>query len=245
MKRAMIFFVCHDEYYFRIARHCAKNAKRHMPDIDTVLLTERSDWTRGRFDRIVLIPKPAPVAASFPPLLHLPEEYDSGIYAGAKTTCLAPMYDVFELVEDAKVDIALSFTAGKSHDSQFPSPRIPERFPHYRSVFAFRHHDRMRDFFALWRNEWDEERTTYKHLRTQASHQEQSSMRKALYRSDLSMVTLRANFVSTLSWEVVRGTIQMIGIPKKWDPNKLAAEANRLAPHRRLFTSGKSILREE
>lgn len=245
MKRAMIFFACRDKYYFRIARYCAGNAKRWMPDVDTVLLTERTDWTRGPFDRIVLVPKPPQVARSFPPLLHLPEEYDSGIYVGAKITCLVPMYDVYELVEGPRADVALCFTTGKPHDTQYPSPGIPDAFPHFRSVFAFQHHGRTREFFALWRDEWDKERMEYAHLRHQPSHQEQSSMRKALYHSDLSMVTLRANFMATLSWEVLRGTVRMIAIPKKWDPRPLVAEANRLAPDRRLFTSGKSTLRKE
>jgi len=243
MKRAVIFFACYRKYYFRMAKHCAKSVKRWMPDVDTVLLTERPDWTSGAFNRIVLIPKPDPLAVTFPPLLYLPEEYDSGIYVGARVMFLAPVYDAFELVEDVRTDIALPFTRGKAHDTRVPSPGIPEAFPHFRSGFvAFQHHDRMRKFFALWKDEYEKERTEYGHIRGQKEHPDQWSLRKALHRSDLSIVTLRINFLATLGQEVIRGGVRTVAFGKGWDLDKLAAEANRLAPHVRLFMAGKSTL---
>jgi hypothetical protein len=241
MKRAVVFFACHDKYYFKAARHSARSVKRQMPDVDTVLLTERTDWRSEAFDRIVSVPKPVPVDVTFPPLSYLPEEYNSGIFVGSQKIFLTPVYDAFELVEDARTDIALTLTSGKPHDAKFPSPGIPKAFPYFRSGFiAFQHYQRVQEFFDLWRAEFNEEKTVYQHLRNQKSHPDQSSLRKALYHSNLSIAVLRINFLATLGDEIIRGTVRTVTFPRGRGPDAVAAEANRLAPYARLFIEGKS-----
>jgi len=244
MKRAIVFWACHQGYYFDMARLSATSAKRQMPDVDAVLLSDRG-YNRRPFDRVVTVPRPASVDVLFPPLLHLPEEYSSGIYVGAKCFFVNPVYEAFELVEDDRTDIALTFTSGKRHpDLLYPSPGIPKAFPHFRTGFvAFQHHQRMRDFFALWKDEFEKERTEYKGLRRQlrqGRHTDQSPLRKALYKSDLSIAALPVNFNATLGDEVIRGHIRTFSFRGSQGIKELAAEANRLAPYPRLFVRGKS-----
>lgn len=248
MKRAVIFWACHKGYYFDMARHSAMSAKKQMPDVDAVLLTDRKHGRRP-FNRVVTVPRPALTDVLFPPLLYLPEEYDSGIYVGAKAIFVTPVYDAFELVEDARTDIALTFTSGKPHDTMFPSAGIPKAFPHFKSGFiAFQHHRRMRDFFTLWKDEFRKERTAHASLRRrmrQERHTDQSPLRKALYNSDLSIAALPVNFSATLGDEVVRGTIRTFSFRGSRGLDRLAAEANRLAPYPRLFVRGKSVSLEK
>lgn len=245
MRRAVIFNACSAKYFFKAARKSAASVKAQMPDVDTVFLTDCEDWKSEHFDRIVLRPRVEPIDVTFPTLSDFPEEYDSGIFAGSQKIFVNPVYDAFELVEDDRTDIALTFTSGRPTDeTYFPAPSVPRAFPHFRSGFiAFRNHARVRAFFDLWREEFEKEKVEYadlrKHGMKQISHPDQSSLRKALYHSDLSIAVLRVNFLATLGAEVIRGDIRTITFPRGADPAKLAVEANRQAPHLRFFWQGK------
>jgi len=246
MKRAVIFNACHAKYFFKAARKSAASVKAQMPDVDTVFLTDHADWKSEHFDRTVLRPEPKPIDVTFPPLSDFPEEYDSGIFAGSQKIFVDPVYDAFELVEDDRTDIALTFTSGRPTDEiYFPAPSVPKAFPHFRSGFiAFQNHARTRAFFDLWKEEFEKEKMEYADLREhgmkQISHPDQPSLRKALYHSDLSIVMLRVNFLATLGNEVVRGKIRTVTFPRGGDPNALVNEANKHSPHPRLFVKGKS-----
>jgi hypothetical protein len=215
-----------------------------MPDIDTVLITDFLDAPEHRFDWIIQMPEPDPVAVTLPPLLLLPEEYSSGIYVDAESHFCKPMYDVFELVEDNRVDIALVHTSYKGYvDRKWSYPGIPEEFPYWKSsMVAFQHHDRMREFLARWKDEFY---TGYERdgLIADYLHPDQPSLRRALYHSDLIFATLPPSFCCTLGNVVVRGIVRVVAFPKtSTDPGKLAKEANKHAPHARLFRAGKSEL---
>lgn len=240
MKRAIVYHAVCQERYFELAEMSARSAKKQMPDVDTVLLTDLPGRSR-RFDKIVRVEPVKLIDAHAPQLSHLPQ-YGSGIYLDCDTYVCAPLYDVFELVEDARVDIALVHTSGKRRDFTYPKCGIPEAYPHWRSAFiAFQHHDRTREFFSSWAALFHEHRRKYQDRMAHEGpcYPDQMVMRVALYHSDLVTVTLPANYCTTLGSIVIRGTVRVIAV--EGNVEKLAREANRDARHARLFRRGKGI----
>lgn len=240
MKRAIIYHAHCRTKYSDAAVESARSAKKQMPDVDTVLITSLP-VRRRRFDRVILVKDPGLVNAQFPPLLNLPPEYGSAIYLDCITHVCAPLYGAFDLVEDPRTDVALVHTSGKQHDTRYPSPEIPDLFPHWRSAFiGFQNSDRVQKFFADWERAFHEHKKMYAHLRSGHGpcHPDQKSMRIALYHSDLSIVTLRTNYCCPVGNVIVRGTVRVMS--GNGDIPNLAAEANREAPYFRYFRNGKS-----
>lgn len=237
MKRAIVYHASCLEHYAKAAVLSAKTAKKNMPDVDTVFITSLSgDF--GQFDRVIRIDDPGYVNAHFPQLMHVPREYDSAIYLDCITLVIAPLYDVFELVEDSRTDMALTFTSGKKHDSFYPS-NLPTLFPHWRSaLIAFQNHDRMRKFWGDWWNVFETHRDENEALRQEGTcHPDQPTLRLALYHSDLSVVTLRTRFCCPAGGVVIRGTVRVL--TGNGDMERRARIVNRQAPKRRLFHDGK------
>lgn len=244
MKRAIVYHAHGRGRYAQAAHASAKTARRAMPDVDTILITSIPFQSR-RFDKIIKIEDPGLVNYMFPPLLNLPKEYDSAIYLDCITYVVAPLYDVFELVEDPRTDMALTYTSGKPHDELFPSPGVPKLYPHWRSAMcAFQYHDRMRKFFADWKAAFEDHRFRYRHIRKDImfgdSHPDQDSMRIALYHSDLSIVTLRPRFCCPAAGVIIRGTARVL--TGNGDMVERAKYVNQHAPERRLLNDGKVTL---
>ena len=240
-KRCIVYHAYCQKRYAKMAAQSAKSAKRAMPDVATVLLTELP-MKPGWFDEVIEV-QPVPlVRAHLPPLSVLPGQYESGIYLDCDSYVCKPLYDVFELVEDTKIDIALVHTSGKRRDRRYPSPDIPEAYPHWRSAFiAFQHNDRVKEFFAEWDRAFHEHLKTYRKVSKIEGpcHPDQMSMRIALYHSNVSIATLPANYCTTLGAIVIRGTVRVIAA--EGDMEKLAKEANRGAPQARFFHRGKGV----
>lgn len=238
MKRCIVYHAVCQKRYIAFAKASAQSAKKLMPDVDTVLLTDLP-FKSHRFDKIIQVESVKLIDAHLPPLSRLPQ-YDSGIYLDSDTYVCAPLYDVFELVETTKIDVALVHTSGKGRDYTYPKCGIPEAYPHWRSAFvAFQDHDQTRAFFDLWAKLFREHREKY---RDRMAHEgrcypDQMVMRVALYHSDLVTVTLPPRYCTTLGGIVIRGTISVIAV--EGNVEKLAREANREAPHARLFQRGK------
>ena len=238
MKRVIVYHAVCQKRYFELAAQSAKSAKKQMADVDTVLITDlpgKSHW----FDEVVQVRSVPLVEAHLPPLLHVPPRYGSGIYFDSDSYVCAPLHDVFELIEDARVDIALVHTSGKRRDRRYPSPGIPKAYPHWRSAFiAFQHNDRVREFFAGWDRSFHEHLKAYRKISKVEGpcHPDQMSMRIALYHSNVSIATLPANYCTTLGAIVIRGTVRAIAA--EGNMKKLAKEANRDAPHARFFHRG-------
>lgn len=238
MNRCIVYHAVCKKRYFGFAKISAQSAKKLMPDVDTVLLTDlpfKSHW----FDKIIQVESVNLIDAHLPPLAHLPQ-YDSGIYLDSDTFVCAPLYDVFELVESTRVDVALVHTSGKRRDYTYPKCGVPKAYPHWRSAFiAFQDRDRVRTFFSLWAKLFREHRKEY---RSRMAHEgpcypDQMVMRVALYRGDLAIATLPPRYCTTLGNIVILGTISVIAA--EGDVKKLAKEANQEAPHARLFRRGK------
>ena len=240
MKRAIVYHAVCQKRYFKLARRSARSAKNQMPNVDTVLITDlpgESQW----FDEIVRIDPVELVAAHLPPLLHLPSYYGSGIYLDADSRVCGPLYDVFELVEGERVDIALVHSSGRARNRTYPQCGVPTAYPHWRSAFiAFQNRARARAFFVAWGKTFHEHRERYG---AQMAHEgpcftDQLPMRVALYYSDVTIATLPAKYCLVPNGVVVRGTVRTIAT--NGNGEGLATEANQDAPHARLFVRGKS-----
>ncbi len=246
MKRAIIWQACIEQRFFQLAAESARTAKKQMPNVDTVLLTDlagKKRWAR-KFDRIVRVPPRKLVDAHFPPLRHLPTEYNSGMYVSCGCYFAAPMYDVFELVETDRVDVASVFSSGRRRDTRYPSPDVPKAYPHWRSaLLAFQYHDRVREFFARWLELFNEHKVKYAHLRSRGGpcHPDQMVMRIALWQSNLNVITLPREYCCPLDGAVVRGKVRMFaGDGSMEKMAQLARAANRDAPYIRFWHQGKT-----
>lgn len=241
MKRCVVYQACREREYFRMAVKSAKSVKRHMPDVDTVLLADTA-WESRWFDKIVLRPPVKKLDAHFPPLNLLPQGYDSGFYTGCDSYVCAPMYDVFELVEGDIVDVASVHTSGKRRDYVYPACGVPVAYPYMRSaLLAFQDHEGTRAFFHLWRELFFDHR---KRFRKRMAHEgpwfpDQGSMRIALYRSGLNVAVLPPKYCTTCGSAVIRGKVKMIA--GNVNMEKMGEEANKDHPFPRLLLNGKSV----
>lgn len=235
MKRCIVSQAVCQPRFFRMATQLAKSAKKRMPDVDTVLLTDlpgRSPWV----DKIIRLDPVKLVNAHLIRLTDLPV-YDSGIWLDADTYICAPLYDVFELVEDSRIDIAVVHTSGKKWN--YPACGVPTAFPHPRGAFiAFQDHDGTRSFFALWSQLFREHQKKYDMAHEGPCYPNRHVLRVALYRSALSIAVLRPKYCTTLGGVVIRGTVRVIA--GEGDLKKLAQEANRDTRHARFFHQGKA-----
>jgi hypothetical protein len=244
MKRCMVYHACCQRRYFKMAAQSARSAKRHMPDVDTVLLTDLAGESKW-LDVIIRHDPVKMIDAHLPPLWLLPK-YDSGFYTGCNSYICAPMYDVFELVEGDKVDIASVHTSGKRRDFVYPARGVPAAYPYMRSsLLAFQDHERTRDFFKLWGKIFHEHKKEY---RKRMAHEgscfpDQGSMRIALYRSGLNVAIISPNYCTTCGDVVIRGKVRMIA--GEGNMMKLAKEANKDAPYVRLLQRGRSTKLED
>jgi len=222
-----------------MAARSAASAKAQMPDVDTVLLTDL-ECIDGPFDAEGTGASTHPMAVQLPPLTRLPLEYRSAIYLDADTRACAPLYDVFELVEDFRTDIALVRTSGKRRlDRNFPYPGVPEAYSFWRSTLvAFENNPTVQEFLETWKTVYEERRKRYAELNKWKYHPDQGAMRETLYRSGLSVTTLPQKYCCNCGDVVLRGTVRVVHA--KGNLSRLAVEANRHAPHLRLFIKGAS-----
>jgi hypothetical protein len=244
-KRCVVYHACCKSIYKRMAAKSARSAKRLMPDVDTVLITDLDIKKPPYFDVMIREEPVKLLHAHFPPLGLLPERhYDSGLYTGANSYFCRPMYDVFELVESSRTDMALVHGPHKLRYTQYPSPDVPEAWPHWRdALLCFADHPRMRKFFADWKQTF---LAHIKKFRRAAAwegpcHPNEPTFRIALYHSDLHITTLPPRYCTTLSDIVIRGDIKLIATPETLHPEELGEEANRCAPYPRLFKDGKTV----
>jgi len=244
--RAIVYHAYCRPNYVRLAIISAESAKRHMPDVETILLTEMA-VDKG-FDRIVQV-EPVPLAsANLAPLLELlelPAGYDSAIYFDCDSYICAPFYDVFDLVESDRVDMALVPIRHRDGVSAGPEAgNVPEAYPEFRgSLVAFQNNARVREFFALWSQLFHEHRQKYhaKSFMAGGPFQRQASMRVALYHSDLIIVTLPPKYY-VISSQVIQGRVRSFDTPKNKDRRALAKMAkaiNRNPGELRLLFGGR------
>jgi len=245
-KRCIVFQGVLQKRFYDLAKRAGKSAKRRMPDVDVVFLTDL-DLPESRWvDRIVKVPPAKMADAHLARLWHLPE-FDSGIYMGPDARFCKPLYDVFELVEDGRTDVALTAAPGKLRERIYPPCGVPSAFPHFRGAFlAFQDNARVRQFFELYRTMFHEHRKKYMGKLGGKPEgpcfPDQMVMRTALYHSDVSIAMLPQNYCCTCGDVILRGTVKTVTGGRGIDVSRLVKEANRLSPELRLFKDGKSRL---
>lgn len=238
MKRCIVFQGVSQPQYFRIATKAAKSAKKQMPDVDTVLLTDLPGES-PYWDKIIRLEPVDLIDAHLLRLWELPE-YDSGISLDADVYICMPLYDVFELVEDRRIDIALVHTSGKEESAAwlYPADSVPTAFPHVRGAFvAFQDHAQTRGFFSLWRDLFCEHREKYgaRMAHKGPCYPNRQVLRIALYRSNLSMAILPPKYCCTCGGVSVRGSVRIVTGGRGIDTKALARAANRNAPRLRFL----------
>jgi len=214
-----------------------------MPDVDTILINSMPVRKCRWFDNIIPREEIDRSEACMPPLWMLPEGYDSAIYTDCDTFWCMPVYDVFEMVEGPKFDIALVHTSGKKYDWEYPKePDVPEAFPHYGSAFVpFKDTPEMRKFFDDWRDLYYEHKA--KHSRPDwPIWPDQGSLRIALWRSNLRVLTLERHYSTKPGGVIVSRHVRHITTPKAADPAKWGRVVNKHAPLPRLLNEGKSMI---
>lgn len=243
MKRAVVYHAYCEPNYVRLAVISAESAKWHMPDVDTILFTEMA--VDGGFDRIIRA-DPVPLAlARFPPLLKLPADYTSAIYFDCDSYVCAPLYDVFDLVEDARTDVALVLQPRRDTYVYPGAGGVPEAYPQFGESFvAFQNSAKVQEFFAAWSRLFHEHQRRY--------HEEPESpwagkpftaelpMRIACYHSDLTIVPLPPKY-HLLDGLVAKGVVRSFAAPKGADQRVLAeiSRAVNCSDSSRLFFGGR------
>lgn len=242
--RAIVYHAYCQPKYVRMATISAESAKRHMPDIETILLTEMA-VDRG-FDRVVQVDPVPLVLVNQAPLLELPADYDSAIYFDCDTYICAPFYDVFDLVESERVDMALVAVRHRDGGSYvYPgADNVPAAYPTFRGTpTAFQNNTKVQGFFALWSQLFHEHQQKYHAKSPWAGgvFPRQPSMRVALYYSDLFVVTLPPKYY-VLSSLIVQGKVRAFDTPKGENRRvlaKMAKAMNRYSGELRLLSGGR------
>jgi len=239
--RAIVYHAYCRPNYVRLAIISAESVKRHMPDVDTILFTEMT--VDGGFDRIIQV-DPVPLAfALFPPLLKLPAGYDSAIYFDCDSYICAPFYDVFDLVESDRADMALVLASIRDSSYKYPGASdVPEAYPQFGEAFvAFQNSTKVREFFVLWARLFHEHHQKY----YEGSHwagrpfTAELPLRVACYHGDLIVVPLPPKYY-LLNGMVVKGTVRAFAAPKDASRKALAKMAKAINRHSalRLFLQG-------
>jgi len=222
----------------------ARSAKRLMPKVDTILITDLDTEKSSCFDVMIREEPVELVNAHLAPLWLLPEGYDSGLYTGADSYFCRSVLDVFRLVEDPSTDLALVHTSGKLRETKYPSPGVPEAWPHWGdALLCFEVHAGTRKFFVDYREAFLEHVRKFRQAARWEGpcHPSEPPFRIALYHSGLRITTLPRRYCTPLGDVIVRGDIKMITTPKTPHPEELGKEANRHTPHLRLFKNGKTV----
>lgn len=246
--RAIVYHAYCRPEYVKMGIVSAESAKRYMPDIETVLLTEMA--VNKGFDRVIKVDPVPPVLVNFAPLLKLPADYDSVVYFDCDSHICAPFYDVFELIESGRVDMALvpiRHRDPRRGSYVYPSEGVPELYPEFRGTpTAYQNNAEVREFFAEWSRLFQEHRRKYHRKSPWAAKPfpRQFSMRIALYHSDLTIVALPAKYYMVSSL-IVHGKVRAFHTPRGMNGRelgKMAKAVNRQPGELRLVSEGREHL---
>jgi len=248
LKRAIAYHAYGKSRYVEMATISAESAKKKMPDVEIILLTEM-DVGKNAFDRIIHVPGIARELVNFAPLLSIPAEYESIVYFDCDTYVCAHFYDVFELVESQNVDVAL---VPVRHRTGMPTgdwdERVPKLWPEMRGTpMAYMNNARMRDFIQQWFELFREQQRKYHAISVWAGQRNfprQPSLRIALYHSNLKVASLPPKFYLVGS-RIIQGTVRAFHTNQIVDRAFLKQKAraiNRNAEELRFITDGKAYL---
>jgi len=201
MKRGAIYRVVYGSRHMKLAAQSARSLKRHMPRLSVSLYTNLDLPADHCFDVVKRLRNVPPGRGNNPMEAMLRSEYDSFVLLDADTWVCAPFWEVFDLVENPRVDLAAVPIRDwprqrEEFNWMYEEVGIPDAFPFFSGAFvAGQRNPRTVDFFEKWEDRYI--RLSETHPVLPASHGNEPSMRVALFRCpDLRMVSLprRYNF---------------------------------------------------
>lgn len=152
--RGVIYSVVHSRKHLRLAMQSAKSLKRHMPKLSVTLFTDLAPPDSPHFDVVEQLPPSLQKQNKMMAMLQAP--YDSFILLDADTRVCKAFWEVFELVENPRVD----FAAVPIHDwprqrEKFPQvyeeDGVPDAFPFFTCGFvAIQRNSRTMAFLEEW-----------------------------------------------------------------------------------------------
>ncbi|TVR00043.1 MAG: hypothetical protein EA403_12300 [Spirochaetaceae bacterium] len=232
---AGVYYIATGQKFVAEAIVSARYVREKMPDVPIAIATDVTpDYD---FDHVIQIDEPR---HSFEDIIlqlhrspfHKTIHFDTDIYMYAST------YELFEVLD--------RFEIGAAHNqnrSVFFPPGIPDSFPEYNcGMLIYNNTDRFRVFTQSWKTYYDQFATGGKN---------QPSFRKALYESDLRVVTLPPEYNLMLRYPGhAIGTIKLFhgrlldiptpGAKMYVDVLQAARKINSLTGHR-VFTLGGGV----
>lgn len=191
-----ILYIASGEEFVREANLSAKSVKKHMTDlpitiisdvdVDEVFADEHVDVAFDDTDQIT-----DPVFEFGDPVMNMHRlPYDKTIYIDSDIYFDEPIDDVFELLD--------AFDIAAAHDPYWAAPEhlddkllygVPQSFPQYNGgVLAMNNSPVVQDFISDWKERYENE------VAQDPPHQNQPTLRKALYESELRIATLPAKY---------------------------------------------------
>lgn len=156
MRRGAIYCVTHSRRHMKLAVQSAKSLKRHMPQLPVTLYTDLKPPANRCFDIVEQLPPTSLHQRMNVMTVALSAPYESFILLDADMWICQPFWEVFELVENPRVD----FAAVPIHD--WPRKRegcpwmyeragVPDIFPHFSGGFvAIQRNPRTESFLEEW-----------------------------------------------------------------------------------------------
>ena len=187
--RGVIYCVVHSPRHLKLAVQSAKSLKHHMPKLSVTLFTDLAPPDSPYFDVVEQLPPISPLQRQNKMAAMLQAPYDSFVLLDADTRVCGAFWEVFELVENPRVD----FAAVPIHD--WPRQRegcpwmyeedgIPDVFPFFSCGFvAIRRNVRTIAFLEEWeyRYRWMLEKAGVAKT-SSAIYSNEPAMRVALFR---------------------------------------------------------------
>jgi len=155
--RGVIYFAVYNPRFVRLASQSAESLKQHMPSMHVTLFTDLMECKIPPvFDSVRYI-SPVPAVQKVAKMLALlSSPYDAFLFLDADTWVCDDISNVFECVEDDRVDIAAVLTYEKparycDFNKVFAEEGIPELFPFYcASVLMIQRNCRTTAFLEEW-----------------------------------------------------------------------------------------------
>ncbi|CAN5787567.1 hypothetical protein BH09VER1_BH09VER1_18480 [soil metagenome] len=211
-----ILYVATGDRFVAEARLSALSAKQHMPDLPTLLYTDRPVPAGSPFDEVRRLESPRHFFVDkVAPLAESP--FERTLFLDTDTFVCAPVYDLFTLLD--RYDLALAH-APLRHDRPFTTPTCFAELN--TGVIAYRPNRSVKDLIARWASIYEEE------VARSGPVSDQAAFRQAAYESAAKLYILPSeyNLRTVMPAATGRGTVKIIH-GRAPDLSRLADRLNR------------------
>lgn len=197
-----VIYVATGERFFTEAEDSLKSLRTHMPNLPAILWTDMAPHrVPSIFDEVQPIGNPQhSFADKIKPLALSP--FEKSLFLDTDTRICHSLEDVFQLLNH--FDIAAAHAPMRI---TWPQPEIPDSFVEVNSGFlAWRRSNQTNHLFSEW------ERLYLEHVHLTGQKDDQPSLRKALFASQLRLFILppEYNFRTVLPGFCGRGVVKVI-----------------------------------